>query len=356
MKRNNFIQYCLICAIMFLSTLTASFGQPMADIQLNAEYMPGYFPTYSATPVTGTSANGTFEIYISKVGADIPANSFSIIVALASGVAYSGQSVTIPSDFSFSQISASSLKITQIAAYPGSGISTSRVISIPVQATASIPEGTSPNWTVQVQREQPNYQDNVTGNNSAEGRVTVGSSPLPVKLISFLVTKENTVADLKWSTSEEFNSERFDIEHSLNEKNWNLLGSVKAKGESRSTEKYVYVHQGPSNGENLYRLKMIDRDGSFAYSRIQSVTFENLKANSLVFPNPATDLLKLSVKDLTEVKTVKMFDLNGTTVYSAAGNALSKNIDIRSYGTGTYVVEIAGKNGQVQTSKIVIIR
>ena len=356
MKRNTFIRYYTTYLVVLLLTLTVSFAQPIADIQLNAEYIPGNFPTYSTTPVTGTGANGTFQIEITKVGANIPSGNFSIVVALASGVAYTDASFTVPAGFSFAKITASSLTFTQTASYDGSGFTTARTFSIPVQATAPIAAGTSSNWSVQIAREGVDYQDNMPGNNSVDGRVTVESSPLPVKLISFLASKENTAANLRWSTSEEFNSERFDVEHSLNGKNWNILGSVKAKGESRVTEKYVYIHEDPSNGENLYRLKMMDKDGSFAYSRIQSVTFENIQANSMVFPNPATDLLKLSVKDLAEVKTVKIFDLNGTPVYSVSGHALTKNIDIRKYPTGTYVVEIAGKNGQVKASKIVIIR
>jgi hypothetical protein len=53
--------------------------------------------------------------------------------------------------------------------------------------------------------------------------------PLPVTLKSFLVTKENTTTLLTWETATETNSNNFEIEHSLNAKSLNHIGTVNAK-------------------------------------------------------------------------------------------------------------------------------
>ncbi len=98
-------------------------------------------------------------------------------------------------------------------------------------------------------------------------------NPLPVTLTSFIATKEGQTAQLKWSTTEETNSDRFEIERSQNGKNWDLIGTQKSNGESTSLKNYTFSDVKPLNGENLYRLKMIDRDATYAYSRIQSLTF-----------------------------------------------------------------------------------
>lgn len=340
--------------LMLLLAATISISNVISqDVGVLAQYDPPQF--------TGYPIAGNFKITLTKLGATIPANNFSIIIALEPKVSWTLAACTIPTGFALSQTSTSTqLVIVQTGEYTGSGVtganSSVREFSIPVKSTGPVGPGPESNYRVNIQQDGFGYSDPNSINDASSSRVTVADNPLPVVISAFNVIKENTTAHLIWSTTEELNSERFDVEHSLNGKNWNILGSVKAKGESRITEKYLYIHEEPSNGENLYRLKMMDKDGSFAYSRIQSVTFENIQTNSMVFPNPATDLLKLSVKDLAEVKTVKMFDLNGTPVYSVSGNALTKNIDIRKYPTGTYVVEIAGKNGQVKASKIVIIR
>lgn len=182
------------------------------------------------------------------------------------------------------------------------------------------------------------------------------TSALPVTLASFKVLRENQTALLSWSTTSESNSDYFDVERSLNAKNWNLLERIKSKGESSELENYSLIDAEPSDGENFYRLKMVDKDGTFAYSRIQSVTFDGILNKSMVYPNPASDFLKLNVSDMGKVKTVKMYDLNGRLIYSAFGDALTKMIDIKKVISGMYVVEIVNLDGQIKTSKISIIK
>lgn len=179
------------------------------------------------------------------------------------------------------------------------------------------------------------------------------SSPLPVNLVAFNAVKNEQTAVLNWSTTAETNSDHFDIEHSLNGKNWELIGTVAASGESRSLVSYTFDHTNPADGENLYRLKMIDKDETFAYSRIVSLNFGFGETIS-IFPNPATDLLQINMKDWNKVKTIKLVDLNGNTVYSSTKAGLSKTIDVKSLTQGMYVMEISGENGKISARKIVI--
>ncbi|MBE9460706.1 T9SS type A sorting domain-containing protein [Dyadobacter subterraneus] len=98
---------------------------------------------------------------------------------------------------------------------------------------------------------------------------------------------------------------------------------------------------------------MIDKDETFAYSRIVSLNFGFIETIS-VFPNPATDLLQINMKDWNKVKTVKLVDLNGNTVYSSTKSGLTKIIDVKSLIQGMYVMEISGENGKISANKIVI--
>ena len=191
---------------------------------------------------------------------------------------------------------------------------------------------------------------------SASYTLTVSPNPLPVTLISFTVVKEEKSALLNWSTSQETNSESFSIEHSLNTKNWNKIGTVLSKGESSVLRKYSFTDKNAANGENFYRLKMFDKDGTYTFSKIQSVTFDNLPDKLLVFPNPATDILTVNVRDLAKIKSVRLHNQKGNTVYSAYGNNINKTIDIKALSTGTYILVVVHKDGQVMTSKVVIFR
>ncbi len=186
--------------------------------------------------------------------------------------------------------------------------------------------------------------------------ITVDDVALPVTLTSFAAAREGTTALLKWTTTEETNSEKFQIEHSLNGLNWNAVGSVEANGESAVLLHYSFVHTGPVNGENLYRLKMVDQDKTFAYSSIQSVTFDGIQGQNIVFPNPASERIHLGVKDIRSLTYVRIYDLSGKAVYSANGKGISKTIDISAFGSGSYVVEILDQSGKVKALKIAVIQ
>lgn len=119
---------------------------------------------------------------------------------------------------------------------------------------------------------------------------TFADGALPVTFVSFAAKAEGQIANLAWSTTAETNSERFDIQRSQNGKDWKIIGSVSANGESKTILSYSFSDNNPLNGQNFYRLKMIDLDSTFAYSRINNVAFEN-KSLVNVYPNPAINEL-----------------------------------------------------------------
>jgi hypothetical protein len=111
---------------------------------------------------------------------------------------------------------------------------------------------------------------------------------LPVTLVSFKALNENGNVVLSWITSEEKNSELYEIQRSRDGKSWSTIGKVHAGGESNEVRHYNYTDIYTMYGENLYRLKMVDLDESFAYSRIISVTSNKL-AEVVPYPNPITE-------------------------------------------------------------------
>ena len=181
--------------------------------------------------------------------------------------------------------------------------------------------------------------------------ITVNGS-LPVKLTSFTVKKEGQIAQLNWTTTEEVNSESFDVERSNSERQWVKIGNVKTRGESTSLVRYHFPDQNPVDGENLYRLKMIDKDGTFAYSSIQSATFT--RETISLYPNPVVNSERLSVqvKEWDNVKTVKVINAVGKVVFESAGEKVA-DISTSQLSAGLYVVQIIRKDGQTITSKFV---
>jgi hypothetical protein len=181
------------------------------------------------------------------------------------------------------------------------------------------------------------------------------SGPLPVTLTEFAVEKLEQAALLTWKTTSETNSSHFGVQHSTNGKSWLTLGTVAAQGESKISSQYTFTHPAPAEGENLYRLKMTDTDGTFTYSSIRSVVFSRDHTISF-YPNPATERLTINSKEWNQVKGVKLVDMNGRVVYTSSGQSLSNFIDVKPFTAGMYVVEITHLNGSIRSSKVFIAK
>jgi len=129
---------------------------------------------------------------------------------------------------------------------------------------------------------------------------------------------------------------------------------VTAKGESSDLQTYQYVHASPVVGVNLYRLKMIDLDCSFAYSKIESLQLDSNFAYS-IFPNPATEILTIESSDWRNVKAVQLLNSRFGEIYHSGFTPL-KNIDVKKLASGLYYVKIFKQNGTSVIQKVIIAR
>ncbi|WP_353718691.1 Ig-like domain-containing protein [Dyadobacter sp. 676] len=183
----------------------------------------------------------------------------------------------------------------------------------------------------------------VTDGNGLESIATVTivvDCPMPVKLVTFDAHKENGTALLSWSTTEEVNSDRFEIERSTTGKNWTQIGIVASNGESNSLKTYQFTDQAPLEGDNLYRLKMVDKDQTFAYSRVRSLNVENGPV-AYVYPNPATERVFLNTgkKVVTQVTIV---NASGATI---AAKVRAGYVDVNVLPAGIYILKVTYQDG-----------
>lgn len=178
------------------------------------------------------------------------------------------------------------------------------------------------------------------------------NTPLPVTLTSFKATAENRTALLTWTTTAETNSDRFEVEHSLNGKTWNKIGIVDSRGESKVLQSYSFVDANPARGENLYRLKMVDKDETFAYSSLRNVTFEG-GAEITTYPNPVTE--KLLISNFSKVKEVSLNNVSGTKLLQK-GKVSGEGIDVSGLHPGIYIVTLTLFDGTISTHKVAVTK
>ncbi|MCF2489882.1 T9SS type A sorting domain-containing protein [Dyadobacter sp. CY347] len=192
---------------------------------------------------------------------------------------------------------------------------------------------------------------NVTGAVAAPALVLIAESALPVTLVEFLATAHEKQADLTWMTTAETNSERFDIERSSDGGHWQLIGSVPSHRESSEQQSYSFVDLYPLSGENLYRLKMIDMDGTFTFSRIRNVVFGE-ESQVTLYPNPltVTDALSIETGAPEKIAGIFIYDVNGKQMLQTSWKP---SIDIKSMSAGLYLLQITYTDGSVSSHRIV---
>jgi hypothetical protein len=174
--------------------------------------------------------------------------------------------------------------------------------------------------------------------------------PLPVTLISFTAVAETRTALLTWATTAETNSDRFEVERSLNGKIWNKIGTVASHGESTVLRDYSFVDASPLR-ENLYRLKMVDKDETFAYSSIRNIAFEG--AGIATYPNPVSD--KLLIRNFDQIKEVALNSTSGRELFHDR-KVSSEGIDVSKLPAGIYIVTLTLFDGTISTHKVAVTR
>lgn len=174
-------------------------------------------------------------------------------------------------------------------------------------------------------------------------------NPLPVHLVKFEAQSEGQNALLSWVTSSEINSEKFVVERSTSGKDWIEIGSVKAQKSSTQQEAYVFRDAHVSLKAAYYRLKMVDTDGTFAYSKMETVRF--IETQAAMFPNPIGNDGLLHLTDGANATNIAIFDISGLKVFEKNGAATQVNVE--KLPSGNYIVRIRLKDGS-ETSRLVV--
>ncbi|MCK6612186.1 MAG: T9SS type A sorting domain-containing protein [Bacteroidia bacterium] len=144
-------------------------------------------------------------------------------------------------------------------------------------------------------------------------------SPLPVSLLSFEGSVHEKDVQLSWTSGMEENLDRYEVESSVDGIEFEKLGQVAARGNSRQLLDYYFLHAAAFDSRLIryYRLKMVDWDGSFAYSKtIRLHAGESPERTVEVFPNPFTN--SLAIQGLPKgIYAMELIDASGKQVWTA---------------------------------------
>ena len=179
------------------------------------------------------------------------------------------------------------------------------------------------------------------------------TTTLPINLVSFKVQKNLNTVNIKWQTISETNSDYFEIEKSVDGKNFNTLAKLNAQGESNELNNYSLVDFNPTSGNNYYRLLQYDKDGRKTNYGVRVVKFgiDNEGVVFQVYPNPSSELVNFSLKGYSgDNFKIELYDLSGKKIVEKLINtATDKDLFINlkeqpQITTGQYILRAIGKN------------
>ena len=172
---------------------------------------------------------------------------------------------------------------------------------------------------------------------------------LPLHLLTFKGSLQNSTTLLEWQTTNELGTSHFIVERSADGRNFQQIGTVTATGNT-TINKYSFTDYDvtrQSSSVIYYRLKMVDNDGEFVYSDVVTITVPFITSKVTLFPNPAAHEVNVTITTAIDGKVKwQLVDNAGRSVIhnsiAAKKGNNSVTINLNRVSAGTYFLIVSG--------------
>jgi subtilisin-like proprotein convertase family protein len=203
--------------------------------------------------------------------------------------------------------------------------------------------------------------DNITSFSGGSGGIGFtphsGGVGLPVTLVSFAGNVEEAHNHIQWTTASELNNDHFELESSVDGKNFTTLATISGHGTTTETHQYSFNDYKYNMPSTYYRLKQVDFDGKSTTTNMIILTrMSNASTSAVVsvYPNPTNDITTLSI-DVQEnaEATYTIHDITGKIVSEGAINCIAgmnnTTIQTGDLADGMYIVDVLINGKHINT-------
>ena len=180
------------------------------------------------------------------------------------------------------------------------------------------------------------------------------SGVLPVTIINFTGVKNSGSVLLKWYATYETNFKLFEIERSTDGIAFTSIGEVNG----RNLANYSFVDDKlPNSSIVYYRLKMINIDGKFSYSKTVAIRINDNFYNAQIYPNPGKGNFSIQLQHgLTEISILNITDMMGRMVWQQQIAMGEKNfaLDVSKLSPGRYFIGIINSTELIKQTFVMI--
>jgi len=217
-------------------------------------------------------------------------------------------------------------------------------IGIIINSSGAVPPGPGPNFTFDV------GTPTLNGLPLTSLNCPFTFTTLPVKLTSFNAGVSNCMVNLDWTAATETDFSNYEVQSSSDGSAFKTIATRPING---TNQKYSYQDPSPKQGNVYYRLKMVNIDGSFEYSKVIAMKLNCDRSEIVVYPNPVTDLLNINITNAQDNETqASLFDNAGRLVHTKNLISGTNTIDMTRFSKGVYLLTLKNNSG-IQNIKIV---
>ena len=180
---------------------------------------------------------------------------------------------------------------------------------------------------------------------------------VPIQLGNLSAELNKEGIKLKWNTFSEINNQGFEIQRLNQFEEWESLDFMNGHGTSTEEINYQYLDRNPLSGINYYRLKQIDYNGAFSYSKVFSEYFETQNSRINLYPNPVSEILTVE-NNRDEEGSFQIITIEGKvlkTINIAAQS--SYELSVGNIPNGTYFLRgTSDTTGTTMVKRFVVLK
>ena len=186
-------------------------------------------------------------------------------------------------------------------------------------------------------------------------------STLPVSLLGFTAECESNYSHLKWQTATEINNDYFEIEKANHSFNFSTIGQISGVGNSSIVNQYSFQDFEPNNTMVYYRLKQVDYNGDFIYSKpiaLNRCTEFDYEIKDVYYSYSTNEINIIYTTNKTTKIQINILDVQGKTVVKEVSDLyqnrnLLKLPVLNLLGGSVYLINIISENSVI-TKKLLI--
>jgi hypothetical protein len=178
---------------------------------------------------------------------------------------------------------------------------------------------------------------------------------LPVKFIAYNIYEDDKGIRIKWTTAEEDNIARYEVERSLDGSSWRVIGQVESSERPSIVNYFSYIDKEPSGSVVYYRVKQLDKNGHFTYTSVKNIRLQSSSLIDLKISTTSRNIVIEFSQQLKETVVLRLISLSGQvaaqeTYFQPDGYIIFKKESFR----GTYILSI--DNGHdIKISKQILL-